>query len=201
VFYSQNNSFKNIVKHSHESPLAMTIPLFILSFGSIFSGYLMKDLFIGLGSDFFIDSIFVLSSNLIIIDSEFIPFYIKLIPTILSLFGMFSGVFFIAYFEYFFVKFRFFSLSNKVYNFLIHKWYFDFIYNDLIAKNFLIVSYNICFKLLDKGFVELIGPKGISYIIYKFSINIRKQQTGFIYQYICLMNLGIFLFFFISYIY
>ena len=91
--------------------------------------------------------------------------------------------------------------KNKVYNFLIHKWYFDFIYNDLIAKNFLIVSYNICFKLLDKGFVELIGPKGISYIIYKFSINIRKQQTGFIYQYICLMNLGIFLFFFISYIY
>ena len=105
VLLSLNNSFKNIVKHSHESPLAMTIPLFILSFGSIFSGYLMKDLFIGLGSDFFIDSIFVLSSNLIIIDSEFIPFYIKLIPTILSLFGMFSGVFFIAYFNPTFLTF------------------------------------------------------------------------------------------------
>jgi len=201
VFYSPNNSFKNIVKYSHESPMAMTVPLFVLSFGSMFSGYLMKDLFIGLGSDFFVDSIFVLYSNLIIIDSEFIPFYIKLIPTFISLFGMFSGVFLIKYFEQLFVKIRFFSLFNKIYNFLIHKWYFDFIYNDLIAKNFLIASYNVCFKLLDKGFVELIGPKGISYIIYEFSINIRKQQTGFIYQYICVMNLGVILFISILFIY
>ena len=191
VFYSPNNSYKNIVKNSHESPLAMTLPLFILSFGSIFSGYLMKDFFIGLGSDFFIDSIFVLSNNLIIIDSEFIPFYIKLIPTLFSLSGIFIGVFFIKYFEMFLVKLRFIKVFNKVYNFLIHKWYFDFIYNELVAKNFLIISYNVCFKLLDKGFVELIGPKGLTYIFYTFLINVRKQQTGFIYQYFCLMNLGV----------
>jgi len=53
------------------------------------------------------------------------------------------------------------------------------------------VSYNICFKLLDKGFVELIGPKGLVYVIYNLSVNVRKQQTGFIYQYICVMNVSI----------
>ena len=146
--------------------MAMTIPLFILSFGSIFSGYLMKDFFIGLGSDFFIDSIFVLSTHLIIIDSEFIPSYIKLMPTCISLFGMVLGVFSIKYFESFFVRLRLNEFFSSIYNFLIHKWYFDFIYNELIAKFFLIASYTICFKLLDKGFVELIGPKGVSYIVY-----------------------------------
>jgi len=30
----------------------MTLPLFLLSFGSLFIGYLSKDMFIGMGSDF-----------------------------------------------------------------------------------------------------------------------------------------------------
>jgi len=37
----------------------MCIPLGLLSLASIFSGYLTKDLFMGLGSNFFIDSIFI----------------------------------------------------------------------------------------------------------------------------------------------
>jgi NADH-ubiquinone oxidoreductase chain 5 len=121
VFYSPNNSYKNIIKHSHESPLAMTIPLFILSFGSIFSGYLMKDFFVGLGSDFFIDAIFILPDNLINIDAEFMPYYIKLLPTVLSLSGVFLGIFLLKQFEFFFVVIRFNPLLNKIYNFLVHK--------------------------------------------------------------------------------
>jgi NADH-ubiquinone oxidoreductase chain 5 len=36
----------------HEGGLAMTVPLFILSLGSIFIGYVTKDMMIGLGTDF-----------------------------------------------------------------------------------------------------------------------------------------------------
>ena len=54
-------------------------------------------------------------------------------------------------------------------------------------------GYNVFFKLLDKGFVELFGPKGLTNVIYILSLNLRKQQTGYIYQYICIMNLSIIL--------
>jgi NADH-ubiquinone oxidoreductase chain 5 len=121
VFYSPTNSYKTIIKGTHESPLAMTIPLFILSIGSIFTGYMSKDVFIGLGSDFFVDSIFVLPHNNIIMDAEFIPYYIKLIPTILSLLGIIISLVFISYFEIYLVKFRLNTLCNNVYRFLIHK--------------------------------------------------------------------------------
>jgi hypothetical protein len=57
----------------------------------------------------------------------------------------------------------------------------------LIAKNFLISSYNVCFKLLDKGFVEMVGPKGFTSLFYSISVDLRKQQTGYIYQYACIM--------------
>lgn len=187
VFYIKPNSFKKITEKAHELPLMMGVPLFILSFGSIFTGYMTKDFFVGVGSDFFVDSIFILPKHNIIIDAEFIPFYIKLIPTILSLSGIFISLYFIHFFEITLVSVRKYNFFNKIYKFLIHKWYIDFIYNEIVAKRFLILSYNTCFKLLDKGFVEILGPKGIVSMLYRISINFRYQQTGFLYQYISVM--------------
>jgi len=189
VFYSDTNAYKKIIIVTHESPFAMTFPLFLLSFGSIFSGYLARDLFVGLGSNFFIDSIYILPNNLILIDSEFIPYYIKLLPTILALLGTIMAVFLLKYFELFFVNFTFTKLGNKLYKFLTHKWYFDYIYNELVAKNFLIISYEVCFIILDKGFVELLGPKNIVGLFLKLAYNLRYQQTGFIYQYLSIMGI------------
>lgn len=41
----------------HESPFYMTMPLFFLALGSIFFGYIFRDLFIGLGTPFFDNSL------------------------------------------------------------------------------------------------------------------------------------------------
>jgi NADH-quinone oxidoreductase subunit L len=109
----------------------------------------------------------------------------------LSLFDICVSLVFLSYFEYVFINIRNLKSYWFFYKFLIHKWYFDYVYNELIAKKFLIVSYEVCFKLLDKGFVEIIGPKGFTSLFYNFSINLRKQQTGFVFQYISLMSLGI----------
>jgi NADH-ubiquinone oxidoreductase chain 5 len=121
VFYIKPNSFKKITEKAHELPLMMGVPLFILSFGSIFTGYMTKDFFVGVGSDFFVDSIFILPKHNIIIDAEFIPFYIKLIPTILSLSGIFISLYFIHFFEITLVSVRKYNFFNKIYKFLIHK--------------------------------------------------------------------------------
>ena len=82
TFFLNNNSYKSIVKNIHESEWILLLPLIILVFGSIFLGYFAKDLFLGLGSDFFLNSIYVHPKNLIFIDAEFIPYYIKIIPLI-----------------------------------------------------------------------------------------------------------------------
>lgn len=124
---------------------------------------------------------------MIAVDAEFIPYYIKIIPTPLSLLGIASAV--LCFFERILVYIRFYKFFNIVYKFLVHKWYFDFIYNELIAKNFLYVAYEICFKVLDKGFVELLGPTGLTTLLYEASLAIRKQQTGFLYQYAAVMIL------------
>jgi len=75
-------------KHSaHEGDIFMSMPLIILAIFSVFFGYLTKDIFIGLGSGFFLDnSIFIHPNNQIILDTEFaVPIIFKLLPLILTL--------------------------------------------------------------------------------------------------------------------
>jgi NADH-ubiquinone oxidoreductase chain 5 len=52
TFLRPANGNKYFYEHAHESPLAMAAPLVILSFGSIFIGYVSRDMMIGMGTDF-----------------------------------------------------------------------------------------------------------------------------------------------------
>jgi NADH-ubiquinone oxidoreductase chain 5 len=90
TFLEEPQGRRVIYSISHDAPFFMFIPLFILSFGSIFIGYISRDLFIGLGSSFWKNAIFVLPINEKLLLSEFgVPFSIKLIPVFFSFLGAF----------------------------------------------------------------------------------------------------------------
>jgi len=55
----------------------MSVPLVILAFGAIFVGYIFRDAFIGVGSDFFGNSIYVSAENLNLLEAEFIEPIVK----------------------------------------------------------------------------------------------------------------------------
>jgi NADH-ubiquinone oxidoreductase chain 5 len=190
VFIKPNNSFKFFIKNLHELDKTVAFVLTILAFGSIFSGYLFKDLFIGLGSDFFNFSIYIRPNNLTTIDSEFIPHYLKLIPTLFSLIGaVASGIIYCILYKHT-VDLNLTKRGLKIYKFLNQKWYFDFIYNKVIVIRLLGVTYNFIFKGLDKGILELLGPRGVSFTFFIFMHKFKTHQTGFLYHYTCMLLIG-----------
>jgi NADH:ubiquinone oxidoreductase subunit 5 (subunit L)/multisubunit Na+/H+ antiporter MnhA subunit len=69
----------------HESPILITLPLSILAVGSIFLGYLTKDLFAGVGSPFLDHVLLTLPGHNVFFAAEFLPFYIKNLPFFLSI--------------------------------------------------------------------------------------------------------------------
>jgi hypothetical protein len=85
-------SFRYYFQNIHELPQNMGFALWILSFGSIFSGYFLKDLFIGFGNNFFGNSIYKTILYNTSVDVEFLPLSIKNIPLIFSLFGIFLAI-------------------------------------------------------------------------------------------------------------
>ena len=194
VFLTVPNGPKNSYLNSHESTTPVIIPLFILALFSIFFGFVFSDLFVGLGSDFFGNSLFIHPNNISIVEAEFsLPLVIKLLPAILSLFGAVSAVFLYHKSPEFIIDLSDNLLGKygiKLYTFLNGKYLFDVVYNNYIIGPGLKLGYNIS-KVLDRGVIELIGPFGLSKTLVETGLNIGKLDTGIITTYALYMTLGL----------
>lgn len=194
VFFAKSNSPVKAVSLSHESSYFISYVLAVLGFLSIFIGFIFKDLFIGLGSDFFDNSIFQLASHAGILNAEFLDYNYKLIPLYFS----FAGVFFSLFVYFVGYNYTMIVMTNRllynIYTFLVKKWYFDLIYNNIFIFNILNLSYTLTFKLIDRGFIEFFGPLSVVRLVNKLSASFSSFQTGFMYNYIFIILLGIILF-------
>jgi len=191
TFLKITNADKDIISAAHESDMLIMLPLFILAFGSIFVGFLAKDLFLGIGVDTWNHALFQLVSHNSSIEAEFLSFYIKLIPLIFSLAGVFLAIILYDVYEIKFVNLVYYKNLYYFYSFFSKKWYFDIIYNHFIVRKILYFGYNISFKQIDRGLIELLGPLGITRLISVISKQISSLQTGLIYHYAFTIILGV----------
>jgi NADH-ubiquinone oxidoreductase chain 5 len=191
VFLGTANGAKQSYLNSHEANLAIIIPLFILALFSIFFGYVASDLFVGVGSDFFGNSLFIRPDNNPLIEAEFsLNPIIKLLPAILSLLGATSALYLYNFQPRFLNSLVNNSLGRKLYAFLNGKYYFDVVYNHYIVQSGLKLSYNIS-KNIDRGAIELLGPYGLTNKITGTGLNIAKLDTGVITTYSLYITIGL----------
>ena len=184
AFHGEYNNKDINIKETHESPLIMLVPLFILSIGAIFAGFLFKGLFVGHGDDlFWAESIKFLEP----LSTEHPPLWFLLLTPCLVLLS-------IPISYYLFVKNKklpnaIASINKPLYNFLLNKWYFDELYEVLFIKSSKKLGLFL-WKFCDGTIIDGFGPDGISSFIKKCSIKATKFQSGFIYQYAFIMLLG-----------
>uniref|UniRef100_A0AAU7YU94 NADH-ubiquinone oxidoreductase chain 5 n=1 Tax=Pelargonium sp. FB-2021b TaxID=2898234 RepID=A0AAU7YU94_9ROSI len=185
-------SFGRDVERSHDAPIQQSLPLFILSIGSLFVGYLAKDMMIGLGTNFWANSLFVLPKNEILAESEFaVPTIVKLVPLFFSSLGAFLAYNINLVSDQFQRAFQRSHLCNRLYTFFNRRWFFDQVFNDFLVQVFLRFGYEVSFKALDKGAIEILGPYGISYTFQRLSGRFSQLQSGFVYHYAFAMLLGL----------
>jgi len=176
TFFNSVNSTKYFFSKLHESSLFLLFPLFLLSLGSIFIGYILKDFFIGVGVNVWNLTTFIFSQNYNLIESEFLPLTLKWLPFFFTLFGSLTA----TVLNLINIRFKFSFLA-----FLINKkWFWDLIYNRFFIYPLLFFGFNITFKTLDRGFIELLGPYGISNFFTKFKLQLSLFQTGQLTHYI-----------------
>ena len=185
TFHGEYNNKEIKIEETHESPLVMLIPLFILSIGAIFAGVLFKGLFIGYGGEnyFWAESIKFLEP----LSTDHPPTWFLLLTPCLVLISIP-----IAY--YLFVKNKaipneIVSMNKPLYKFLVNKWYFDELYEVLFIKSSKRLGLFL-WKFFDGTVIDGFGPDGISSFIKKCSIKANKFQSGFIYQYAFVMLVG-----------
>lgn len=118
---SKPNGFRAVLIGAHDSPLKIAFPLFVLTFPSIFIGYLSRDLFIGFGTNFWNSSLFSFPTNLNLIDAEFAPLFFKLLPVCLSVSGMLSAFILYTFFFKDLYLLKTSQIGKKLYIFLNKK--------------------------------------------------------------------------------
>jgi len=183
VFLTVPNNIKSIYSNTHEANLLVIIPLFILALFSIFFGYIFSDLFVGVGTDFFGNALYLSPNNISIIEAEFsLPLIIKLLPALLSLLGATLSLYLYHVNPEFIISLTNNYLGRQIYTFLNGKYFFDVIYNHYIIASGLKIGYNIS-KFLDKGVVELIGPYGLASTLNKLALNISRSDNRVISTY------------------
>jgi len=183
VFWSRKpRGFRSVYLVIHESPTVMLIPLLILGICSVFVGYLFKDMMIGLGTDFWGNSLFVSASHVNSLESEFMPSYIKNIPVKYSIYGALVTYCLNVFYSRVKSYGSTIGVFKFVYTFLNRKWFFDIIYNEYIVRPLLHVGYNTTFKVLDRGLIEIFGPFGLSETVKVLSRRLVLMNTGYIYH-------------------
>ena len=185
TFHGSYNNKSMPIHETHESPLTMLVPLFLLGIGALFAGFLFKETFIGNHSnDFWQTSIFFINE----IKHDYIPLWLLLITPILVVIAI--PLSFYYYISNTKILEEIKNNTLPLYNFLLNKWYIDELYDSLFIKPTKKIG-SFFWKKGDIGTIDRFGPDGISKLIKIISNKAGRLQTGFIYDYAFVMLIGL----------
>jgi NADH-ubiquinone oxidoreductase chain 5 len=186
-----NGSFADY-KHVHESDIYMSIPLITLAIFSIFFGYITKDIFIGLGSNFFVDnSLFSHPSHEIMLDTEFaVPTLFKILPLIFTLSLSVFSIVLLEFTPKVLIYFNLSSTGYNIYGFFSQRFLIELFYNKYIT-DFILKLGGQTTKVIDKGSIELIGPYGLEKGLVSLSKSMASLDTGVITTYALYILVGL----------
>jgi NADH-ubiquinone oxidoreductase chain 5 len=201
TFLTNPNGPLTSYKHAHEGDIFMSLPLIILAIFSIFFGYIAKDLFIGLGSGFFMDnSLFIHPMHETMLDTEFaVPVLFKLLPLICTISLSFLAILLSEFLPLSLISFKLTRLGYNIFSFFNQRFLIELLYNKYIT-GFILKLGGQTTKVLDRGSVELLGPYGLEKGLVNLSRNISSLDTGVITSYALYILIGFIFYVLIPYL-
>ena len=186
-------------KQAHEGNIYMSLPLIILAVFSIFFGYITKDIFLGLGSNFFMDSLFIHPSHEIMLNTEFaVPTFFKLLPLLLTIVLTIISLLLSEFLPKILIHFKYTKAGYNIFSFLNQRFLIEYFYNKYITGIILKLGGQTT-KLLDKGSIELLGPFGLEKGFLVISRNLSSLDTGVITTYALYILIGLIFYMLIPY--
>ena len=180
-YRNENYAFEKV----HESPLVILAPLFLLTLGAVFAGFLFKDIFIGIDHQVFWNGSIFFKEKFVL---QHPPYWFLYFTPVIGFL-----IIFIAYYLY--VKNE--NILNQlkethkpVYEFLLNKWYFDEFYEFLFVKPAKTFG-NFLWSKGDEKIIDGYGPNGFARIIKIISDKAVLFQSGYLYHYAFVILIGL----------
>ncbi|TRD12549.1 NADH-quinone oxidoreductase subunit L [Erythrobacter insulae] len=171
--------------HPHESPIAMLIPLVLLTVGAVGAGQVFAPSFLD-DAAFWAGSIFY-NENLIHA-MHAVPYWVKYSAFVVMILG-FVGAY-VAYIAKPDIPAKFVANFGWLHRFVYNKWYFDELYDRIFVKPAFWFGRQF-WKLGDIGTIDRFGPNGIAWVVERSSGAAKSIQSGYLYTYALIMLLGL----------
>jgi len=174
--------------HPHESPWSMLVPLGLLSIGAVFAGLLFHGVFIDPehGAEFWQGSL-SFDAHLAHAAHE-VPAWVKLSPFVVMLAGL--GIAYHNYIARPSAPAAFVAQFGGVHKFLMHKWYFDELYEWLFVRPSFALG-RFFWKRGDEQTIDRFGPHGAAALVGVGNRLTTRLQSGFVYSYALVMLVGL----------
>jgi NADH-quinone oxidoreductase subunit L len=177
------------MKHVHESPAVMTIPLVILAVGALVAGVAFYEFFLGHHyAEFWKGTLGGGDHPEILEEMHHAPWWVKCSPFVMMVLG-----FSVSYYMYIVnprVPVELARRHEPLYRFLLNKWYIDELY-DLIFVRPAKALGRFLWKTGDGRIIDGLGPDGISARVVDITRGVVRLQTGYVYHYAFAMLIGV----------
>jgi NADH-quinone oxidoreductase subunit L len=189
TFHGTSRADEQVLAHVHESPKIMLIPLIVLATGAAFMGFIGYPSFVGdAAAGFWENAILILPSHQALENAHHVPVWVKWLPLGVGLMGIA-----LAYVFYLLAPGipRALAVQFKgVHTFLIHKWYFDEIYDAVFVRPSFYLGKQL-WKTGDGTLIDGLGPDGLSAVTLNLARRGARLQSGYVYHYAFAMLIGV----------
>jgi len=175
VFFSNFRGYFINVSIINEISYILIYPLSVLVLFSIFSGYIYSGIF----RDSSIFCNFYIQSNHILLNHYMYNFnrmehnYLIIICNFIFIMLFLINVY---------IDLILSSMKVVIFRYLfVSRWFFDFIYNRVFVSLGMSCSNFIFYDILDKGYIEFLGPFGLYNCIFSRYVNINRLKTYSLY--------------------
>ena len=171
--------------HPHESPLVMLAPLLVLTLGAVGAGFAFHHAFLE-EAGFWKGALFY-NQHLMHAMHE-VPVLVRYAATIVMLIGLATAIY--AYLLRPGFPAQFAAQFRVLHRFLLHKWYFDELYDLLFVKPAFAFG-RLFWKAGDEGTIDRFGPNGSAAVVALGSRVAGRVQSGYVYSYAFVMLIGL----------
>lgn len=191
TFWGRPRSSRKQLLQASDASFQLGFPLGFLALGSLFLGYVSADLFIGPGTPFWGNALYMTPEHGVGFQAEALSVLWKQLPLFGSLFGMVFAWWFYQP-QPTFPGVRFWTKGwHALYLFLGHKWFFDKLYAWGLYQPFLAVGDQLTYRQWDRGWLEALGPRGLVHQLTFPTIFVQQSAPGSLYHMLFCMLGGI----------
>jgi NADH-quinone oxidoreductase subunit L len=189
VDHSAENIAHYAYDHAHESPNMMLVPLYVLAAGAVLAGVLFSGKFMGAPEaigQFFQGAVAL--NETAIEAAHHTPFWASSAATVAMLIGL--GIAWQFYIRSPETPKRLAAANPGLYKFLLHRWYFDELYERIFVRPAIWIGQAIWHGfddwLVDRTIVEGLGNR-----VKAITGQVVRLQSGYLYHYAFAMLIGI----------